>query len=76
MEPIRESIDDIDRGKILRAARTPLGEKLLSGADLFEEVYRRMAAGVRMQHPDADDAAVLDLVRRRLDRLRRLEERS
>jgi hypothetical protein len=75
MEPSRELIDDIYREKVRRARRTPLAEKLLSGAELFEEACARMAAGIRMQYPDADHDAVLALMRRRLDRLRRVRER-
>jgi hypothetical protein len=76
VEPTQELADDLYRSKVRRARQTPFAEKLLSGADLFEEVYQRMAMGVRLQYPDADDTTVLDLIRRRLDRLRRIEERS
>jgi hypothetical protein len=75
MEPTRELIDQIYREKVLRARRTPLRDKLLSGADIFEEVYERMAAGVRAQHPGADDAAVLEIIRGRLKRLDRIRGR-
>ncbi len=74
MEPTKELIDDIYRGKVLRARRVPIERKLLSGAKMFEEVYLRMASGARMQYPDADDAKVLEIIKGRLERIRRVRE--
>ncbi len=74
MEPTQELVDAIYRERVLRARRRPLSQKLLSGAELFEEACRRMDAGIRMQHPDLDAAGRLALIRRRLERLRKIRE--
>lgn len=74
MEPTQELIDSIYREKVLRARRTPIDRKFLAGAELFEMVCRRMADGLRMENPRADDSTVDLLLRERLDRLRRVGE--
>ncbi len=74
MEPTRELVDTIYRDRVERARQTPMSRKLLAGAELFEEACRRMDAGIRLQHPDLDADGRLDLIRRRLDRLRQVRE--
>lgn len=74
MEPTRELADAIYRERVLRARATPAEAKLRAGAELFEEVCERMAAGLRLENPDADDATIRALLRNRLERLRKLEE--
>jgi len=73
MVPTQELIDDIYREKVRRARATPPGEKVYAGARLFEEVCRRMVAGIRHQFPDADEQRVQDILRQRLAIARRLE---
>ena len=72
MESIKELADDLYRERVLRARRTPIEQKISAGAEIFEEVCERMAAGLRYENPGADDATIQDLLRRRLDFLRRL----
>ena len=74
MKPTQELIDAIYREKVLRARRTPIDQKFLAGAELFEMACRRMADGLRMENPGVDDATVEILLRQRLDRLRRVRE--
>lgn len=74
MEPTQGLVDEIYRNRVHRARQTPMGRKLLSGAELFEEACRRMDAGIRMQHPELDAAGRLDLIRRRLARLRQIRD--
>jgi hypothetical protein len=74
MQPTAELIDSIYREKVLRARRSPIGRKVLAGAEIFEMVCRRMADGLRSERPDADDAEIQVLLRQRLDRLKRLRE--
>jgi hypothetical protein len=50
MEPTQELIDEIYRERVLRARRTPIEQKILAGADLFEGVCTRMADGLREEH--------------------------
>ena len=72
MEPTQELIDDIYRGKVLRARRVPLEAKFRTGGELFDEVCERMMCGIRSQHPDADENAVKAILRRNFTILRRL----
>lgn len=74
MQPTAELIDAIYREKVLRARRVPIEQKFHSGAELFEMVCRRMADGLRSENPGADEAMIDELLRARLDRLRRLRE--
>jgi hypothetical protein len=74
MQPTQELIDSIYREKVLRARETPIEQKVLAGAEIFEMVCQRMADGLRSENPGADDARIDELLRRRLDRLRRLRE--
>ena len=76
MRPTQELIDDLYRERVLRARATPPEEKLLDGARLFDLACRVMADGIRDQFPDADEELVQQLIRRRLDLLRRLEGAS
>jgi hypothetical protein len=73
MEPTRELIDELYRERVLRARRTPPEEKILSGAELFEEACERMAVGIRMDYPDADEAQVRAILARRLALRERME---
>jgi hypothetical protein len=74
MKPSQELIDAIYREKVLRARRTPLGEKLLAGPQLFAQACRRMADGIRHENPGADEEQVQELLAHRLALLKRLEE--
>ncbi len=72
MGPTQELVDEISRERVLRARATPPEEKLLAGARIFEDVCERMAIGLRDENPEADEAKIQELLRRRLDLLRRL----
>lgn len=74
MNPTKDLIDQLYREEVLRARAMPPEEKLLAGPRLFDIVCRRMAAGVRHEYPDADEARVQEIVRDRLRLARRLEE--
>jgi hypothetical protein len=73
MEPTRELIDEIYRERVLRARQVPLEQKLLAGARLFDEVCDRMRAGLQDENPEADRATIEELLRQRLDLVRRLD---
>jgi hypothetical protein len=73
MEPTQVLIDEIYRERVLRARRTPIEHKILAGGELFEGVCARMADGLRDENPGADEATIQELLRRRLEFLRRLE---
>ena len=67
MEPSQELIDELDRERVRRAARDEPGRKLLAGAELYDLSRSFMLAGIRMQHPDADEQEVRRLARQRLE---------
>jgi hypothetical protein len=72
MEPTQELADAIYRDRVRRARQRPFAQKLLSGAELFEEACRRMEVGIRIQYPHLDAAGRLLLIKQRLDLLRRI----
>lgn len=67
-------IDQLYREEILRArAQTP--QQRLAGAfEMAPLAHSFMYAGIRHQHPDADDAELLRLARERIAKIRRLDE--
>ncbi len=72
MEPTLELLDAIYRDRVLRARQVPPGNKLLAGGELFEQVCDRMRDGLRDENPGADEETIEELLRGRLDLLRRL----
>jgi hypothetical protein len=70
---IKQLADDIFRERVLRARRTPIEQKILAGVQLFEDLCTRMAAQLRQENPGADEATIQELLRRKLDLLRRSE---
>lgn len=72
MEPTKELIDDIYRGKVVRAARATPEQKFLMTGELFDEVRERMEMGIRYQFPEADDTRVREILRNRYVILRKL----
>ena len=72
MQPTQELVDELYRERVLWARAIPPEEKLLAGARLFEDVCERMAAGLRDENPEVDEATIQELLRRRLELLRRL----
>lgn len=73
-EELQRLATSIYREKVARARATPTKDKLFSGIELFDRVVPRMRAGVKMQHPEADDAEVERVLRKRMAILRRLDE--
>lgn len=71
-----EDIQRIDRDRALRARQEPMEEKLVAGIELFDLACEFARAGIRMENPDADDATVEDMLRRRLAIARELEDRG
>ena len=73
MEPTKELIDSLYRERVDRARRMSPQDKLLAGAQLFDYACGISKAGIRSQHPEADEEAVLQILRQRLARARRRE---
>lgn len=67
-------MDEIYRGKVLRARERAPGEKFVDGLDLFEEAVARMRCGIRAQFPHFSDAEVDGELRRRINRVRQVQE--
>ena len=76
MEPTKELADEIYRERVLRARTTPIDQKFLAGADLFEYACRLTCDGIRHQNPGIDEAQVQQILRERLALRRRLEQQS
>jgi hypothetical protein len=74
MDPTQELIDDIYRDRVLRARNIPPPVRFFQGLHLFDTVCERMKAGIRHQHPDADEKRVDDILRAQLGRLRKIDE--
>lgn len=76
MEPSVELAKTIYRERVARARLEPIEQKLWDGARLFEDVRERMKLGIRMQHPEASEAEVHELLIQRLRRLREVADKG
>ena len=65
--------DDLYMEDVRRARNTPIARKIFAGIELFDLACAFTKAGIRADHPDADEARVLELLRDRLALGRRLE---
>jgi hypothetical protein len=70
MEPTKELLDSLYRERVMRARRMSPQDKLLAGAQLFDYACAITKAGIRSQHPEADEEGVLEILRQRLARAR------
>lgn len=68
------SADDLFAEEVRRARMQPVAEKVFLGIELFDYACEVTQSGIRMQHPDADEDRVLDILRERLALARRLED--
>ena len=73
METRVMTADDLEREQIEEARAMSPGMKLFLGPQIFDRNVQFIAAGVRSQFPDADEARVQEIVRERLALARRLE---
>lgn len=64
---------EIFRRRVVAARALDRGERFLAGPRLFERACMLATAGLRQRHPAASDAAIVELLRRQLAVLRRLE---
>jgi hypothetical protein len=76
MGPGKELADDIYRERVRRARTTPIAQKFVAGAELFEYACRLTCDGIRHQNPGIEESAVQQILRDRLALARRLEHRS
>ncbi len=61
------------RDRVLLARQESPGAKLFDALQLFEFACGWTEAGIRFQHPEADDREVKRILRERLDLQRRME---
>ena len=73
MEPTPELVDALYADKVRRARAMSEEQRFQAGPELFDMACEWTKAGIRMDHPSAKDAEVLDLLRRRLALAERLE---
>lgn len=66
--------DDIRDRRLAQARRTSPEDKLLDGFRLYDQACQWMLAGLKHQHPEADDAVLKTLLVERLNRLRQRDE--
>lgn len=62
MDPIESLAADIDARKLKRARSAPMEEKLLDGPRLFRLSCEAIKAGLRLDHPDADEKEIHQLL--------------
>jgi hypothetical protein len=74
MEPTPGLIDTLFRDKVRAARAMTPQDRVLAGPRMFEIACEIAKAGIRHQHPDADEERVLQLLRQRLAWARRLED--
>jgi hypothetical protein len=75
MEPTDERIAQLHREDLEQARRMTPEQKLLAGAELFDYACEIAKAGIRAQHPEADDEMLLKLLRERIALGEKLERR-
>jgi hypothetical protein len=74
-EHIKELGEAIYRDKVRRARLQPPEEKMRDGPRLFDYACEIVKAGIRAQFPDASEERVLEILKERIARQRRLENR-
>ena len=73
MQPTEEFIEELDEEKIRQAKAMTEEQRFLAVLDLFDMTAEMTRAGIRMDHPDADERQVLEIFRQRLSAARREE---
>jgi hypothetical protein len=76
MSDLRVLADALYAEEVARARAMSPEDKLLEGPRLFDRACRLMAAGIRHEHPQLDEAAVKALVIQRLAIADRLDGRE
>ena len=67
-------IDQLYREEILHARKMTPQQRIAAAFEFAPMAYEFMYAGIRRQHPDADDAELLRLARERIAKVRRMHE--
>ena len=72
----RFGVEDLLREQVEAARSQTRGEKLIAGIELFKLSCEFMRAGIRIQHPNATDEQVFNMIEARLALARKLEYRA
>lgn len=72
----RLSVEDLYWEEVEQARRISPQRKLALGLELYDRTRALMTAGIRAQHPEADEQTIRCMVRDRLESARRLENES
>ncbi len=72
--PSDKSVDALLWDKIRAAQGMSDEDRFLAGPRLFDYACRIALDGIRSQFPDADDGEVREILRKRLEMARRLEQ--
>jgi hypothetical protein len=73
-EPTPDLLQRIASDKLRAALETPPDQRILMGPRLFAHACRVTLAGIRSQHPDADEAEVRRILLDRLALARKLDD--
>ena len=76
MEPSQELIDRLYLDKVASARAMSEEQRFAAGLELFDFACEVTKAGIRSMHPDANEARVLELLRKRLAWAERWERSS
>jgi|GEM_PF-1671618 len=66
---------EIEPDRLRRAKEEPLASKFLAGEELFYYAASITMAGIRMQHPEADERRVLEIWEQRLELVDRMDRK-
>jgi hypothetical protein len=68
-----ELVDELYRDKVLQARAMTQEQRFRAGPELFDLACQFTKSGIRADHPEADEARVLELLRERLALAEKLE---
>ena len=74
MEPSAHFVNRLNQAEIESAKRQSFAQKFMAGAELFDYACSITLSGIRMQHPNFNEAQVKAELHRRLAIGRHLEE--
>ncbi|MCA1963525.1 MAG: hypothetical protein LDL31_06225 [Prosthecobacter sp.] len=69
-------MDAIRRDRVIRARNQTAEERLAEAMEMTDFAFEIMMSSVKDSHPDADDETATSLLRERLARLRKREDRG
>jgi hypothetical protein len=74
MSEFQPLIDQLYREEVERARKLTPAQRIEAAFELTDMAFSIMEAGIRAQHPEADDAEIVRLARERIALARRVED--